>query len=74
MSHLLDPLRELTVLTDDRRPALEAGEPAAAWYAALARTHERLATQPGHDSARESALASWAYERSLVLRRAAARA
>lgn len=69
MSHIPDPLRELTVLTDDRRPAHEAGEPAAAWYAALARTHERLAAQPGYDSARESALASWAYERSLVLRR-----
>jgi hypothetical protein len=73
VSRIPDPLRELTVLTNDQRPAHEAGEPAAAWYAAIARSHERLAAQPGYDSARESALASWAYERSLALRRAAAR-
>ena len=46
-------------------PAWEA----AAWYVAQARMHEALATQPGPVGARESALASWAYERSRILLR-----
>ena len=36
---------------------------------AQARMHEALATQPGPVGARESALASWAYERSRILLR-----
>lgn len=62
-----DILRELTALTNDRPRADTSTEAASAWFAAKARLHEYLATQPEHDSGRESALASWAYERSRAL-------
>ena len=62
-----DILRELTALANDRPRADTTAEAASAWFAAKARMHEYLATQPGHDSRRESALASWAYERSRAL-------
>jgi hypothetical protein len=62
-----DILRELTALTNDRPRADTTTEAASAWFAAKARLHEHLATQPDHDSGRESALASRAYERSRAL-------
>lgn len=62
-----DILRELTALAGDRPRADTTTEAASAWFAAKARLHEHLATQPGYDSARESSLASWAYERSRSL-------
>jgi hypothetical protein len=69
-----DILRELTALASDRPRADTTAEAASAWFAAKARMHEYLSTQPGHDSSRESALASWAYERSraLLVRRSTA--
>lgn len=65
----MDLLRDPTWFLYDHPCAEETAESAAAWYAAEARVHECLAGQPGHDSAREHALASWAYERSRVLLR-----
>jgi|KBSSwiStaDraftv2_1062776.scaffolds.fasta_scaffold92586_2 hypothetical protein len=65
----MDLLREANWFSNDRPGDHETAESAAAWYAAKARVHEGLAGQPGHDSARECALASWAYERSRVLLR-----
>lgn len=62
-----DILRELTALTNDRPRSDTTAEAASAWFAAKARLHEHLAAEPGHDSGRESALASWAYERSRSL-------
>ena len=63
----IDILREMTALANDRPRADTTAEAASAWFAAKAKLHEYLATQPGHDSSRESALASWAYERSRAL-------
>ena len=68
----IDLLREITALSNDRPRPDATAEAASAWFAAKARMHEYLSTQPGHDSRRESALASWAYERSLHLLRSTA--
>jgi len=68
----IDLLRELTALSNDRPHSDSTVESASAWFAAKARMHEYLSTQPGHDFRRESALASWAYERSLQLLRSTA--
>ena len=64
----MDPMRDFSLLTTNRI-APETVEEAAARYAADARMHEHRAAQPGYDSVRESALASWAYEYSLQLLR-----
>jgi hypothetical protein len=64
----MDPMRDFALLTTDRI-APETVEQAAARYAADARMHEHRSAQPGYDSVRESALASWAYEHSLQLLR-----
>ena len=68
----IDLLREITALSNDRPQPGAAAKAVSAWFAAKARMHEYLSTQPGHDSRRESALASWAYERSLHLLRSTA--
>jgi hypothetical protein len=64
----MDPMRDFALLTTNRI-AHETVEQAAARYAADARMHEHRSAQPGYDSVRESALASWAYEYSLQLLR-----
>ena len=64
----MNVLMEMTALSIGRpTPGASQGS-VAEWYEAKARLHEHLARQGGPDSARESALAIRARERSLQLR------
>lgn len=65
----MNVLIEMTALSIGRPTAGASAESTAAWFEAKARLHEHLASQGGPDSARESALAVRAHERSLILLR-----
>lgn len=65
----MNVLIEMTALSVGRPSADASAECVAAWYEAKARLHEHLAAQGGPDSARESALAVRAHERSQLLLR-----